>query len=357
VGTAKAPRRLKKRKKKKSDRPAELGAIALAEARLPEEHGLTLGEWKDAIVARGAQVASVFKRAPKPAADAADATGAKQPDEIDGVTVPKRKKRRARKSRRPQATLWASAKQSFKETVKESVREEVKSSAVGSALSNAGGALDALKNVGAKVKDGASELAASAGKAARDEKLAGRFSSGLANGLSEAKTVLGAALETVKTRANTAIAERAADAPAAPDDAPHAPADLTDARRDEDAGEIERAPEAVSAEPNKKPGIDVEVVRAEASHAAAEVAKKVSSGIDAVSSWLKASAQGERAAAPYSKRRARAAGDVVEANVVEATVVEAKDAPDNAAASDGGTNASAAEGGAGGTEGDGKAAE
>jgi hypothetical protein len=78
VSTAKTPHKLKKKKRKKRDdgtlEPVQIGATALKDARMAEERGLTMPEWRDKVVATGsavgAKVTSVFKRTPSTASTA-----------------------------------------------------------------------------------------------------------------------------------------------------------------------------------------------------------------------------------------------------------------------------------------------
>ena len=161
VSTAKRPHKPKKRRKKRpdgSEAPVSLGATALHDVKLPDERGLTPAEWRHGMAQWGGAVAtritSVFKRAPSEG-------GTSTPNSVqtpEGTRAPNAHKRRRDGKKRPQATLWDSAKESLKQTVKETVRDEVKSSPVGSAL-------DTLKDVTEKVKEGAANAAASAARA------------------------------------------------------------------------------------------------------------------------------------------------------------------------------------------------
>jgi hypothetical protein len=339
VGTAKKPRRLKKRKKKKGEKDdsVQLGALALADAKLPEEHGLTAGEWRDAVVARGSSVASVFKRKPK-AAVVDD--GARVPDEVqskDGKTVAsttakKKKKKRRGKKDLPPATLWDSAKESFRQTVKETVREEVKETPIG-------GALDALKSVGAKVKEGASVVVENVEKVAKDvseevakdEKGAAKdpkdtVGAKIGSKLSDFRLAIDAAIETVRkspppgTVSDAPVTPPAADGPpSAPDELAVQPGAVEEQRG---APVVEAELDPSTAAPSTKQPIDPEKVK-----------QKLKSGFDAVSSWFQGatspSASGattlHRSREPGAPRRVRPANS-------DGDVVEAKDTADAAAA-------------------------
>lgn len=185
VGTAKRPGKLKRKKRKKradgTDEPVQVGAVALRDARLPQDDGITLAAWRADVAASGrklgARVTGVFRKEPAARPSAAEA-GPRDPDEVqapDGTTIRKNKARtipsgkarrkgnhakgrRRGKARRPQASLWDSAKESLRQTVRDTVKEEVQASPVGSAL-------EALKQVGSKVRDGASAAAAAVSKA------------------------------------------------------------------------------------------------------------------------------------------------------------------------------------------------
>jgi hypothetical protein len=330
VGTAKKPRRLKKRKKKKGekDRSVELGALALADAKLPDNRGITVGEWKDAVVARGASVASVFKRKPKPVDD-----GARLPDEVqskDGKTVSKReKKKRDRRKDMPPATLWESARESFKQTVKETVHDEVKSTPVG-------GALDPLKSVGAKVKEGASVVVENVEKVAKDvsEEVAkgdknkdpkDTVGAKIGSKLSDFRIAFDAAVETVRKspqESSTPPSAPSGGPPSAPDELAVQPGAVEE-QRGAPIVEAELDPTVAGVE--KQP-IDPEKVK-----------QKLKSGFDAVSNWFQAATgPGSTKRDPTAPRRVRAASpaddDVVEAKDADAAnetasdVVDAKDA-------------------------------
>lgn len=341
ITTAKKPGRLKKKKRKKkadgTEEPIQMGAVALRDARAPEERGLTVGEWREHVVTTtrgvGTKVAALFRREP-PAASAADDGSPREPDEVqaaDGTrlkTAPrgarkhKKKQRkgghakgsagkRGRRGRRPQATLWDSAKESLKQTVKETVKEEVKATSVGTAF-------EALKNVGAKVKEGATTAASAAasavGKVMADHKQGGASDEippqlrgeppGAPREANEppppsvTPQKVEETLEAIGRSIETAIHKVADGARAAAED-------------------VKKASEAGEAPGDGAPSVDV-----------GEVAKKVRGGVDAVGSWL----QGP--GAPGYRRRVRPAsgGDVVEAKDAPLKdpaqdVVEARDAP------------------------------
>lgn len=348
ISTAKKPGRLKKKKRKKkadgTEEPVQMGAVALRDARAPEERGLTVGEWREHVVTTtrgvGTKVAALFRR--EPSAAAADDGSPREPDEVqaaDGTrlkTAPRaaRKKnkkkqrkgghakgsagKRGRRGRRPQATLWDSAKESLKQTVKETVKEEVKATPVGTAF-------EALKNVGAKVKEGATTAASAAasavGKVMADTKQGGVRDEippqlrgeppGAPSEVNEppppsvTPQKVEETLEAIGRSIETAIHKVADGARAAAED-------------------VKKASEAGEAGEPRGDGAPVDV---------GEVAKKVRGGVDAVGSWL----QGP--GAPGYRRRVRPAsgGDVVEAKDAPLKdapkdVVEARDAPSAPAA-------------------------
>jgi hypothetical protein len=261
VKTAKQPHRLKRKKRKKkadgTDEPVQIGALALKDARFPDERALTMGEWRDRVVASGTsvgtRVSSLFQREP-PAPVVDD--GARTPDEVqhpDG-TVERPEKRHApskrRGAKRPQATLWESAKESLKQTVKETVADEVKQSPMGSAI-------ETLKEVSAKVKSGATTVASSAA---------------------------------------TFVKRGIEGNPALGDDGQPTPSVQEREHTDE--------PRAVTTEAQRN-GSGVEA----AAEVAAEVALKVNAGIEAVGTWLK----GPGAPGDAKRRRTEGTGDVVDA--------------------------------------------
>lgn len=306
VSTAKKPHKLKKKKKKKKREdgtlePVQMGATALRDARLPEERGLTMPEWRDKVVAAGARVSSVFKRTPARPAEGVDTSGAKAPDEVqraDGTTVAsssaaKRKRRKGahakgrRGKKRREATLWDSAKESFKQTVKESVREEVNETPVGSAL-------ETLKSVGAKVKEGATKVGAGAAKAVN--------------------------------RAIEGNPSSDADAPELDAAAPKPP--LTEEERARlDAERAKREADRVDVEAGARAAAQV------ASEVAADLGRKMKGGLSAVGSWL----QGPGSPDYGKRRRANPTGEVVDAKVEAPTDAVAAEAP--AAQTDGGDDA------------------
>lgn len=322
VSTAKRPHRLKRKKRKKqedgTEEPVQIGAVAMKDARLPDERGLTVGEWRDRVVASGAslgtRVGAVFKRERRPTTGGAAAGGttpsALEPDEVqrtDG-TVEKsastRKKRRGahakgrRGKKRKEATLWDSAKESFKQTVKETVAEEVNKSPMGSAL-------ETLKDVGAKVKSGATSAAtatASFVKRGIDGNPEPDDGSKPTPSLQQRIDAAGAAIEKA--------VKNATDGPE-----PRGSAEPTVSARAAESADEPR--------PNKNVDAAAEV--------AAEVAVKVKSGLLAVGSWL----QGPGAPGYKKAPRASDGGEVVEAK--DARPSDAKphdDEPGDAANSD-----------------------
>ncbi len=139
--------------------PPEDAADRVArETKLLLDRGITLAEMRDTVAAQlkglGSSVSAVFARAPAPTR-----AGAREPDEVDGVQNPsaqaRSKKKRRRGRRRPQASLWDSAKESMRQTVKETVRDEVKGTPLGKVGEAAGGAYDVVKKAGASLRDGA----------------------------------------------------------------------------------------------------------------------------------------------------------------------------------------------------------
>jgi hypothetical protein len=348
VGTAKKPRRLKKRKKKKGEKAeaVQLGALALADAKLPDNRGITVGEWRDAVVARGASVASVFKRKPKAPVDVDD--GARLPDEVqakDGTTVSKRakKKKRNRAKDMPPATLWDSAKESFRQTVKETVHEEVKNTPVG-------GALDALKSVGAKMKEGASVVVENVEKVAQD--VSDEVAKGvdknkdpkdtvgakIGSKLSDFRLAIDAAIETVRKTppaANALTEDASTTMPPPADGPPSAPDELAvqpgavEEQRGAPILEAELDPSSAG----ESQGVEKQPIDPE------KVKQKLKNGFDAVSNWFQAQAGPSSPpkrdpTAPKRVRPAAPGDDVVEAkdtaaNEAAPDVVEAKDAAPN----------------------------
>ena len=306
VSTAKRPHKLKRKKRKKqedgTEEPVQIGAVALKDARLPDERGLTMGEWRDRVVATGssvgARVGAMLKRDRKqdPVDLHVKEAGARPPDEVqrpDGTVEhfaakasprpsPRSKRKGAhakgrRGKKRKDASLWDSAKESFKQTVKETVVEEVNKTPMGSAL-------EALKGVSAKVKSGATTAATATAtfvKRGIEGNPEPQDGSKPVPSLQQRLDAAGAAIEKAVKNATDAPPEGAEDAPA-PDIEP------------------------ISPRANK----NVEAV----AEVAAEVAVKVKSGLAAVGSWL----QGP--GAPGYKKAPRAAD-------ADAEVVDAKDAP------------------------------
>ena len=321
VGTAKRPHKLKRRKKRKKGQaaePVQIGAVALKDARAPEDPGLSVEEWTAGIKALPARVAGVFTRVPK------GGEGAREPDEVrtaDGqkvATSPRGKKRR-RRGKRAEATLWDSAKESMRQTVRDVVKEEVKGTPVG-------GAVDAARKASEKVKEGAAVVKEGAGVVAENAVKVG------AQVGDRAKSLLNRILHAVEADPGP-NAEPEAEALAAREAAPTRADEPVDAAAPSLAGAASSSdvpfaaamasvppsapivmepgaaadPPADTA-PGIEPGLDV-----------AEVGKKLKGGLDAVGSWL----QGPGSPG-YTSSRARPAqgnGDVV----------EAKDAPRAAA--------------------------
>lgn len=323
VGTAKRPHRLKRRKKKKKGQaaePVQIGAVALKDARAPEDPGMSVEEWAAGIKALPSRVAGVFTRVPK----AGD--GAREPDEVrtaDGqkVAAGSGRKKRRRRGKRAKATLWDSAKESMRQTVRDVVKEEVKDTPVG-------GAVDAAKKASEKVKEGAAVVKEGAGVVAQNAAKVG------AQVGDRAKSLLNRILHAVEAdpapnadpeaealaaqeeaRARTEDAAPAA-MPSVERDAPPSTAASSTAPSSAPAGAapsqgpvaepLSGAPVVLepAAAPGLEPGLDV-----------AEVGKKLKGGLDAVGSWL----QGPGAPG-YSSARVRAADG-------GSDVVEAKDAP------------------------------
>lgn len=349
VSTAKRPGKLKRRKKKKADgteEPVQLGAVALHDARVADERGITVREWGENVRATGAavgqRVKGLFSRAPKEPVVAED--GARVPDEVqtkDGARIktPRAKRkgahakgRRGKRRRRPQATLWDSAKESLKQTVKETVKEEVKATPVGSAL-------EALKSVGAKVKEGASAAAGAVNKAIGGT--AGEKASSADDEIPpQLRGEVPPTPEEIAAREEARLAEIAAQEAVRAEKMRKVEENIEkglDAFGKKIEGAIAKVAEAASsaAQPRepREPPAPAEHVDGEAPPAPpvdpAEVAKKLKGGLDVVGSWL----QGPGAPG-YGSRRVRPANaEVVDAvDVVEAKdpdVVEAKDAPDD----------------------------
>lgn len=338
ISTAKKPGKLKKRKRKKkadgTEEPVQMGAVALRDARAAEERGLTVGEWRDNVVATtrgiGTRVVAVFRKEPK-AVPRADDGSPREPDEVqapDGTRLktppPSRTSQAARKTRkkrkgshakgrraggkpgksgkrgrRPHATLWDSAKESFKQTVKETVKEEVKATPVGTAF-------EALKNVGAKVKEGASTAASAAASAVNKV-------------IAENRAPPSTSKDEIPPHLRGESGEEPGAAPEAESQPPAAPPKVEETleaigRTIESA--IHKVADSAKAAANDAGG--------EGSNEAAppiqvaDVAKKVKGGVDAMGSWL----QGP--GAPGYRRRVRPSSG---ADVVEAKDAPSKDAP------------------------------
>lgn len=314
VGTAKRPHRLKRRKKKKKGQgaePVQIGAVALQDARAPNDPGLSMDEWTAGIKALPSRVAGIFHRVPSASGD-----GAREPDEIrtaDGqrVAAPARKKKRRRRGKRAEATLWDSAKESMRQTVRDVVKEEVKDTPVG-------GAVDAAKKAGERVKEGAAVVKEGASVVAENAVKVG------AQVGDKAKTLLNRILSAV-------------EANPAPNADPEAEALAEEAeaeaqRHRPDPGEDQAPPTPPAAEvmTAATPLAEPEVIAAETPAPppdaerpspelppldVAEVAKKVKTGLGAVGDWL----SGPGAPGYTSTRTRPAAGS--------SDVVEAKDAP------------------------------
>lgn len=342
VSTAKRPGKLKPRKKRRradgSEEPVQMGAVALQDVRAADDRGLTAAEWRANVVAsaRGARarVAEVFSRtAPAPAPRARD--GARAPDEVQsqegtapapapaattsvhgskardakvqgstkghgskghgskGQGTPAARKRsgahakgrtqgRAGHRRRPQASLWDSARESLRQTVRDTVREEVKESPVGAAL-------ETLKTVGEKVREGAS-TAATAAHGALQKVLEAGESATRATTAAPPDGERGQNVTSSTSGTSTAGADddgRAAEAPP-----------TTDGRG------VPGVASGDASAPGATTSVDVQ-----------EVARKVRAGADAVGTWL----QGPGTPG-YPSARVRRSGTA-------ADVVEAKDAP------------------------------
>ena len=335
------------------DSRVQIGATALKDARMPEERGLTMPEWKDKVVATGsavgAKVTSVFKRTPSrpPVPD----DGAQAPDEVQGadgkvVAQPSRSPASAKRKRkgahakgrrgkkRAEATLWDSAKESFKQTVKETVAEEVKETPVGSAL-------ETLRAVGARVKEGATKVGAGAAKAV-NRAIEGNPEDEREeldeNGIPIPRPVLvpkpagpslqeridkaGAAIEkAVKGLAEGAArttSSSASDSSSSSSTAIEPPAPLTE----EEAAAAEEAERKAAAD-----RVDVEAGAKAAAQVASEVAgnigRKMKGGLSAVGSWL----QGPGSPDFSKRRRANASGEVVEAKEATVEMPSSSEAP------------------------------
>jgi hypothetical protein len=269
------------------------GEAAVREAARLDERSMTLEELGRSLKGVGAKLTSVFARE-KPKVDA---SGARVPDEVmskDGKRIstkpdargPAGKKRNGkhargrRRKRRPQASLWDSAKESMRQTVKEVVHEEVKDTPVGSAM-------DALKKAGASIKTGASAAVESI-KAAIPEDAGTRVKKTLDD-------------------AGTKLSELTKDADGVGKKIEQGVAKAAEALDAEAKSLVENPPEPPAS--------------------ATEVVEKLNKGVDVVGSWLKGPGGGPGSSNGGRRVRAAAGGDVVEAKDADASAPPAEPAP------------------------------